>query len=207
MRKWTVENNQNIDLKLFVWFQNHCKGVADKYVEFEQITVVIDLALLQTPAYRHVLFNTDFQVLSKGLSWPVSLLSLFLPGNACLFVEILEVLDNPYLYRGLLVVEQCIHWHRWPRVLQWRRERVLRQLPEHPVATLPVLHAALWIHAGAWPTMYRAAVVESNDPVQLLQAPLYSRDDMERELVVGVGDQLYNDHRVLDTVIDLLIVR
>lgn len=55
--------------------------------------------------------------------------------------------------------------------------------------------------------MYRAAIVEGDDPVQLLQAPLYSRDDMERELVVGVGDQLYNDHRVLDIVIDLLIVR
>lgn len=36
--------------------------IADKYIEFEPIVIVIDLVLLSRPTYRHVLYNTDFKV-------------------------------------------------------------------------------------------------------------------------------------------------
>lgn len=51
--------------KTFIYrsqFQDNCQELADKYVELEDVIVFIDLALLQTAAYRHVLFNTDFLV-------------------------------------------------------------------------------------------------------------------------------------------------
>lgn len=46
--------------------------MADKYIEFEHIIVFIDLALLQTATYRHVLFNTDFQKY-----WKFSIILIF----------------------------------------------------------------------------------------------------------------------------------
>lgn len=42
--------------------QEKCHEVADKYIEFETIVIVIDLILLSRPTYRHVLYNTDFRV-------------------------------------------------------------------------------------------------------------------------------------------------
>ncbi|KAK4883522.1 hypothetical protein RN001_006841 [Aquatica leii] len=38
-----------------------CKNVADKYIEYDIIIVIIDLILLRKEAYRHILYNTDFQ--------------------------------------------------------------------------------------------------------------------------------------------------
>lgn len=36
--------------------------VADKYVEYDPVIVIIDLVLLRKEAYRHVLYNTQFKV-------------------------------------------------------------------------------------------------------------------------------------------------
>lgn len=47
----------------FFCFQDKCHEIADKYIEFEPIVVVIDLVLLSRPTYRHVLYNTDFKVI------------------------------------------------------------------------------------------------------------------------------------------------
>ncbi|XP_066251407.1 protein ARV1 [Euwallacea similis] len=38
-----------------------CKAVADKYVEYDIVIILIDLILLNTKAYRHILLNTDFK--------------------------------------------------------------------------------------------------------------------------------------------------
>lgn len=47
---------------LFDCLQKNCNEIADKYIEFESIIVLIDLVLMSKPAYRHVLFNTEFKV-------------------------------------------------------------------------------------------------------------------------------------------------
>ncbi|XP_063220681.1 protein ARV1 isoform X2 [Bacillus rossius redtenbacheri] len=38
-----------------------CRRVADKYIEYDPVIVVIDLLLLNQEAYRHILYNTGFQ--------------------------------------------------------------------------------------------------------------------------------------------------
>ncbi|XP_066141937.1 protein ARV1 [Euwallacea fornicatus] len=38
-----------------------CKAVADKYVEYDIVIILIDVILLNTKAYRHILLNTDFK--------------------------------------------------------------------------------------------------------------------------------------------------
>lgn len=48
-----------------ICFQDNCHKIADKYIEFEPIVIVIDLVLLSRPAYRHVLYNSDFKVILK----------------------------------------------------------------------------------------------------------------------------------------------
>ncbi|KAF5270344.1 hypothetical protein FQR65_LT05532 [Abscondita terminalis] len=37
-----------------------CNVVADKYIEYDIIIVIIDLILLRKEAYRHILYNTEF---------------------------------------------------------------------------------------------------------------------------------------------------
>jgi hypothetical protein len=36
--------------------------VADKYIEYDPVIVMIDLVLLNEQAYRHVLYNSSFHV-------------------------------------------------------------------------------------------------------------------------------------------------
>lgn len=43
-------------------FQEKCHRVADKYVEYDVIIIIIDLILLQQRAYRHILFNSNYKV-------------------------------------------------------------------------------------------------------------------------------------------------
>ncbi|XP_056632988.1 protein ARV1 isoform X1 [Diorhabda sublineata] len=40
---------------------DNCKNIADKYVEYDAVIVIIDLILLQMTAYRHVLLNSEFR--------------------------------------------------------------------------------------------------------------------------------------------------
>lgn len=55
----------------------NCHEVADKYIEFEPIIILVDLVLLSKGAYRHVLYNTDFK-----LHWKLSLVLLLLESFA-----------------------------------------------------------------------------------------------------------------------------
>ncbi|XP_026481157.1 protein ARV1-like [Ctenocephalides felis] len=38
-----------------------CSQIADKYIEYDTVIILIDLILLSKPAYRHILYNTTFQ--------------------------------------------------------------------------------------------------------------------------------------------------
>ncbi|XP_050512210.1 protein ARV1 [Diabrotica virgifera virgifera] len=40
---------------------DNCKNIADKYVEYDTVIVVIDLLLLRIMAYRHILLNSEFK--------------------------------------------------------------------------------------------------------------------------------------------------
>jgi len=44
------------------FLQGECHQVADKYIEYDPVIVMIDLVLLNEQAYRHVLYNSPFQV-------------------------------------------------------------------------------------------------------------------------------------------------
>ena len=58
--------------------QESCHNVADKYVEYDVVIIIIDLVLLQKTAYRHVLFNVDFKVRRLIFSFDYSRLVEFL---------------------------------------------------------------------------------------------------------------------------------
>ncbi|XP_071787569.1 protein ARV1-like [Asterias amurensis] len=49
----------------------YCKGVVDKYVEFDPVIIVLDALLYKPQAYRHILFNTN-----SNIHWKLSILSL-----------------------------------------------------------------------------------------------------------------------------------
>lgn len=36
--------------------------MADKYIEYDAVIIIIDLVLLSKEAYRHILYNTEFKV-------------------------------------------------------------------------------------------------------------------------------------------------
>ncbi|KAI8122180.1 hypothetical protein FF38_05745 [Lucilia cuprina] len=50
-----------------------CHHIADKYIEFEPVIILVDSMLLSQQAYRHALFNRDFK-----LFWKLSLMLLLL---------------------------------------------------------------------------------------------------------------------------------
>ncbi|EEB19034.1 arv1, putative [Pediculus humanus corporis] len=39
-----------------------CGNVADKYIEYDRIIILIDLILLSKEGYRHVLYNSHYNV-------------------------------------------------------------------------------------------------------------------------------------------------
>ncbi|CAH4036634.1 unnamed protein product [Pieris brassicae] len=43
----------------------HCKGIVDKYIEYDPVIVMIDLVLISKEAQRHIIFNTDFKAYWK----------------------------------------------------------------------------------------------------------------------------------------------
>ncbi|CCF59600.1 hypothetical protein KAFR_0H01910 [Kazachstania africana CBS 2517] len=47
----------------------HCHGIVDKYVEIDNILLFIDLLLLKPGAYRHMVFNSLEETLSKYDDW------------------------------------------------------------------------------------------------------------------------------------------
>ncbi|GLG97732.1 Uncharacterized protein GBIM_04429 [Gryllus bimaculatus] len=38
-----------------------CQKVADKYIEYDKVIIMIDMVLLNKQAYRHILFNSSFE--------------------------------------------------------------------------------------------------------------------------------------------------
>ncbi|KAJ0179092.1 hypothetical protein K1T71_004804 [Dendrolimus kikuchii] len=44
---------------------DECKGVVDKYIEYDPVIVMIDLVLMSREAQRHVLYNTEFKAYWK----------------------------------------------------------------------------------------------------------------------------------------------
>ncbi|CAG5041102.1 unnamed protein product [Parnassius apollo] len=42
-----------------------CKGIVDKYIEYDPVIVMIDLVLMSKEAQRHILYNTDFKTFWK----------------------------------------------------------------------------------------------------------------------------------------------
>lgn len=42
-------------------FQEECGLSADKYIEYDPVIVFVDLILIEKPAYRHLLYNSDFK--------------------------------------------------------------------------------------------------------------------------------------------------
>ncbi|CAH4036635.1 unnamed protein product [Pieris brassicae] len=45
--------------------EEHCKGIVDKYIEYDPVIVMIDLVLISKEAQRHIIFNTDFKAYWK----------------------------------------------------------------------------------------------------------------------------------------------
>jgi hypothetical protein len=46
-------------------FQERCGLVADKYIEYDPVIVFVDLVLIEKPAYRHLLYNSNFKAYWK----------------------------------------------------------------------------------------------------------------------------------------------
>ncbi|CAH0717516.1 unnamed protein product, partial [Brenthis ino] len=42
-----------------------CKGIVDKYIEYDPVIVMIDLVLMSREAQRHVIYNTEFKLYWK----------------------------------------------------------------------------------------------------------------------------------------------
>lgn len=42
-------------------FQEKCGLLADKYIEYDPVIVFVDLILIEKPAYRHLLYNSNFK--------------------------------------------------------------------------------------------------------------------------------------------------
>ncbi|XP_011208084.1 protein ARV1 [Bactrocera dorsalis] len=55
----------------------NCHKVADKYIEFDPIIILVDAMLLSQESYRHMLHNCDFK-----LNWKLSLVLLLLESFA-----------------------------------------------------------------------------------------------------------------------------
>ncbi|XP_030383214.1 protein ARV1 [Scaptodrosophila lebanonensis] len=54
-----------------------CKKVADKYIEFEELIILLDALLLSQQAFRHMIYNDSFK-----LYWKISLVLLLLESFA-----------------------------------------------------------------------------------------------------------------------------
>lgn len=49
----------------FLLIQENCGNLADKYIEYDPVIVLVDLVLLEKPAYRHLLYNSNFNAYWK----------------------------------------------------------------------------------------------------------------------------------------------
>lgn len=92
--------------------QSMCDCVADKFVELEPLLLAVDLALLRTPAWRHLLLNRSRFKADIWYCWNAALYCGLLPLCLlfmCAFADppVSPVLDAPSV------------WLAWMRGLQW----------------------------------------------------------------------------------------
>lgn len=66
-----------------------CDNIADKYVEFEPVIILIDSVLLSKSVYRHILYNQDFK-----LHWKLSLVLLLLESFALWRQKLDQLINN-----------------------------------------------------------------------------------------------------------------
>ena len=59
---WATERALKSRLISLCLAQENCKQIIDKYIEYDSITVFIDILLLKISAYRHFIFNTENKV-------------------------------------------------------------------------------------------------------------------------------------------------
>jgi len=81
-----------------LWKQDQCGELIDKYVEFDEIIVAINLVLQNPMAYRHVLLNSAFEV-----SWNIKHKNIF---------EMLSLMHNWFLVPGLLEIGSGLSLYR-----------------------------------------------------------------------------------------------
>lgn len=76
-------------------FQDNCHEIADKYIEYEMLIIIVDLILLSKQAQRHVLYNTNCKSLYK-LLMVITLLESY-----CVIVKMIE--RTPFEYDGQII--------------------------------------------------------------------------------------------------------
>lgn len=59
-----IERDVNLAKLNAFCLKKGCGSVVDKYVECDNMLIFLDLMLQKIPAYRHVLYNSGFQVSS-----------------------------------------------------------------------------------------------------------------------------------------------
>ncbi|XP_072016365.1 protein ARV1-like [Amphiura filiformis] len=52
-------------------FQGNCEKVADKYIEYDPVIILLDALLFKPQAFRHILFNTQFTYGTNTVTVPV----------------------------------------------------------------------------------------------------------------------------------------
>eukprot|EP01138_Halocafeteria_seosinensis_P002092 gb/GECG01002141.1/.p1 GENE.gb/GECG01002141.1/~~gb/GECG01002141.1/.p1 ORF type:complete len:427 (+),score=13.85 gb/GECG01002141.1/:1-1281(+) len=104
-----------------------CGCIVDKYIEFEIILVLIDLALLKVQAYRHVIFNR-LSRRSNSISWLLILMLLTIASTVYAKLY-LYAIDDTYGYNTLTAPEYWIH-----RV--WSTRGIYRHILLHLISTI-----------------------------------------------------------------------
>nr|CAD7443811.1 unnamed protein product [Timema bartmani] len=94
-----------------------CQQIADKYLEYDPVNIIIDLVLLNEQAYRHILYNYNFQLDTHSQLDLFDLLHLMLvTGSTMLFLIVCattKVLRPPHdchyvtLWKALVLASFC----------------------------------------------------------------------------------------------------
>ncbi|XP_013141515.1 PREDICTED: protein ARV1 [Papilio polytes] len=71
-----------------------CKGIVDKYIEYDPVIVMIDLVLMSKEAQRHILYNTEFKAYWKLLIILMMLETYAVWRKDCLFSLVVNMLCN-----------------------------------------------------------------------------------------------------------------
>ena len=72
----------------------HCDAVVDKYIEYDGVLVLLDMLLLNTNVYRHVVFNRRY-----GMS--------ILTNN---FITVYNLITNVKQRQVFLLLSRCVRY-------------------------------------------------------------------------------------------------